>query len=222
MSYDNSTMEMFSNNIPERQENSSLFIGDSGELSLDARRALIQLLSGPSLDKRLHPRLWEALIQHQIMIQKRLAELFLELVLDIDLQIAFIRQVDTGELKAPSLLRRARLTFIESVLLLYLRGRLTQADTHGERGVVGSIDIIEYLALYEKSANTDKAGFDKRVRAAIEKFKKYNLLHKIRGSDNRFEISPALKLLFPAEEIQALTVLYSRIQKHEKNVEEIV
>jgi hypothetical protein len=186
----------------------TLFIGDSGELQLDTRRALVQLLSGPSLDGRRHPKLWPILVRDEGIIRRRLAELFLELVIDLDTQVAFTRQAETGDLEVPLLLRRAQLTFIDSILLLHLRQRLTQADTQGERAVVSIEEILEYLIPYERTANTDRSGFTKRVHASIEKIKKHSILQKIRSSDDRLEISPTLKLLFSAEEIQALTRLY--------------
>jgi hypothetical protein len=70
---------------------------------------------------------------------------------------------------------------------------------------------VEFLALYERTANTDRAGFNKRIQASIEKIKKHSILRKIRASEDRFEISPTLKLLFSAEEIQTLTHLYQRM-----------
>jgi 5-methylcytosine-specific restriction enzyme subunit McrC len=88
---------------------------------------------------------------------------------------------------------------------------LTQADTQGERAVVSIEEIVEYLIPYERTANTDRSGFTKRVHASIEKIKKHSILQKIRSSDDRLEISPTLKLLFSAEEIQALTHLYQRM-----------
>lgn len=190
----------------------ALFLDDCGQLPLETRRAFVQLLAGPSLEARRHPKLWQVVLRDEALIRSRLAELFLDLVLDRDLQVAFTRQADTGELEVPILLRRAQLTFIDSVLLLHLRQRLTQADTHGERAVIATDDILEHLALYERNANTDRAGFVNRIKASIEKFKKHNILQKIRASENRFEISPTLKLLFSAEEIQSLTCLYQREQ----------
>jgi hypothetical protein len=189
----------------------TLFIGDSGELALDTRRALVQLLAGPALDGRRHPKLWSILLRDEAVLRRRLAELFLELVIDRDVQVAFTRQADTGDLEVPLLLRRAQLTFIDSLLLLHLRQRLTQADAQGDRAVVSSDEITEFLSLYERAANTDRAGFVKRVHASIEKIKKHNILQKIRASEERFEIAPTLKLLFSAEEIQALTQLYQRM-----------
>ena len=188
-----------------------LFLGDCGELPLETRRALVQLLAGPSLDGRRHPKLWPILIRDETVIRRRLADLFLDLVLDRDLQVAFTRQADTGEIAVPLLLRRAHLTFIDSILLLHLRQLLTQADSHGDRAVVSTEEIIEHLRLYERAASTDRAGFSKRVQASIEKIKKHSLLQKIRTSEDRFEISPTLKLLFSAVEIQKLTDLYRRM-----------
>ena len=175
----------------------TLFMGDSGELPLDTRRVLVQLLAGPSLDGRRHPKLWPILARDEAVIRRRLAELFLELVIDRDVQVAFTRQADTGDL--------------DSILLLHLRQRLTQADSQGDRAVVSTAEITEFLSLYERAANTDRAGFVKRVHASIEKIKKHSILQKIRSSEDRFEISPTLKLLFSAEEIQALTHLYQRM-----------
>lgn len=196
---------------PAVQESTALYVGDSGTLPLEARRALVQLLSGPSLDGRRHSRLWPALIQHRAAIESRLADLFLELVLDSDLQTAFVRQADTGELDTPILLRRTPLTFLESVLLLYLRGLLADAELRGERAVVEREEMMEHMALYEPHLNTDHAGFEKRARAAIEKVKKNSLLSAIRGSEGRFEVSPTLKLLFSAEQVAQLARTYQAL-----------
>jgi hypothetical protein len=186
-----------------------LYPGDCGELPLEARRVLVQLLSGPSLDGRRHGRLWPALLRYQEPVRSRLADLFLELVLDPDAQVAFVRQADTGELESPILLRRTRLTFLESVLLLYLRQLLADAEVRGERAVVSAAEMREQMKLYEHSLNTDRAGFDKRIAAAMEKVKKNSLISAIRGSEDRFEISPTLKLLFSAEQIVELTRVYA-------------
>ena len=171
----------------------------------------MQLLSGPSLDGRRHKRLWPVLLQHREAIASRLADLFLELVVDPDLQVAFVRQADTGELETPILLRRAPLTFLESVLLLHLRGRLAEAELRGERAVADLEEMMEQMHLYEPQLNTDHAGFEKRARAAIEKVKKNNLIAAIRGSEGRFEVSPTLKLLFSAEQVSQLARAYQAL-----------
>jgi hypothetical protein len=197
-----------------------LFAGDTGELKLDTRRALVQLLSGPSLDGQRHTKLWPVLIRDEGVIRKRLAELFLELVIDRDIQVAFTRQADTNGLEVPLLLRRSQLTFIDSVLLLYLRRQLAQAETHGERAAVSKDEIVEHLNPYDRTGNTDKAGFTNRILASINKFKERHILQKMPADDARFEVSPTLKLLFSAEEILELSKLYQRMAEGELPVDE--
>src|ERR1017187_2432788 len=199
----------------EQAATGNLYPGDTGELPSETRRALVQLLAGPSLEARRHPKLWPVLVRDEVVIRRRLAELFLELVMDVDQKVAFTRQADVGDLESPILLRRSQLTFLDSILLLYLRQCLTQADTQGQRAVVSADEIQEHLSLYQAAASTDRAGFAKRVHASIEKLKKSNMLQKIRASEDRFEVSPTLKLLFSAEEIQALTKLYERMSSGE-------
>ena len=121
---------------PPVGESPGLFAGDTGTLPLETRRTLVQLLSGPYLDGRHHPKLWPVLVRDEAVLRARLSELFLDLVLDAEQQVAFTRQADVGELDAPVLLRRSPLTFLDSVVLLFLRHRLTQADAHNERAVV--------------------------------------------------------------------------------------
>jgi hypothetical protein len=195
----------------EDESAGTLYLGDKGELAMDTRRVLVQLLSGPSLDGRRHSRLWPVLIRDEAIVRGRLADLFLELVIDMDQQVAFTRQADVGELDAPILLRRSPLTFIDSVVLLFLRHRLTQSDVRGERAVLAALEIVEHAAPYERAVSTDHAGFAKKIRASIEKMKKNSILQKVRGSEDRYEISPTLKLLFSAEQIVALTEQYQAL-----------
>lgn len=195
------------------QGDGPLFLGDTGTLPFDARRALCQLLAGPSVDAQRHGPLWPALLRHEQAIRRVLCELFLELVLDREGGVAFTRQADTAELEAPTLLRSAPLTFIESVLLLFLRQRLAEADTRGERAVVDEAQLLEALSVYEKNLSTDRAGFARRVMTAIGKLRENQLLSRLRGSEDRYEVSPVLKLLFSAEDVQALAQAYRSLRE---------
>ena len=166
--------EMLKAEDTEQVPGQALYQGDSGELSLDARRVLVQLLAGPSLDGQRHSKLWQILFRVEADIRSRLSDLFLQLVLDRDLQVAFTRQAETGDLDVPRLLRRANLTFLDSILLLHLRQRLTQAEAHGDRAGVSTDEIVEFLGVYEQAGNTDRVLFEKRIHASIEKIKKHS------------------------------------------------
>lgn len=193
-----------------------LFLGDRGELPLETRRALVQLLSGPSLEMRRHGRLWPILLQDEDIIRRRLSELFLDLVIDREAGVAFTRQADTGDLEVPLLLRRSQLTFIDSIVLLKLRERLAHAEAHGERAVVAVPELVDELAVFEPAGGTDHAGFAKKVRASIEKYKDRSILQKIRAEEDRYEVSPTLKLLFSADRIEILLNLYKEMTEKKR------
>jgi len=140
------------------------------------------------------------LVRDEALIRRRLSELFLDLVMDADLQVAFTDRPMQATWRCRCSSRRAQLTFLDSIMLLHLRQRLTQADAQGERAVISVDEIVEHMSVYERSTNTDRAGFNKRIQASIEKIKTHSILQKIRSSEDRFEISPTLKLLFSARQ----------------------
>lgn len=187
------------------------FAADTGELSIETRRVLVQLLLGPALDAERHTKLWPALLRDERVVRARLHELFLELVVDRDQRVAYTRQVVDAELEFPVLLRKAPLTFLQSALVLYLREQLIVAEARGERAVVSRAELIEHLSAYEPTHNRDQAKFMKQAAGAVDRAKDLNLLRKLRGADERFEVSPTLKLLFSAEEILSLTATYREL-----------
>ena len=185
-----------------------LYEGDAGELPAMTRRTLVQLLLGPALEERRHPELWPVLLRDETVIRRRLGDLFLVLALDRERGVAFLRQAVSEEIAIPILLRKAPLTFIDSALLLHLRELLAQADARLERAAVSAKDLRDHLRLYERAANTDHAGFGRRVNAAFEKMKKYGILRDLDRDDDRKEISPTLRLLFDATVVASLVKTY--------------
>lgn len=214
MNFSNEAEDLDTPEVVEQATNTDAavsFAGDTGQLPLDTRRALVQLLQGPSVDGSRQGKLWLVLLRDEAAIRSRLHDLFLDLVVDREQKVAFTRQVVAESIDAPVLLRRAALTFLESALVLFLRQRLTHADAQGDRAVVSKVEMVEHLRVFERDKNVDHARFERQMENAVEKAKKLSLLHKLRGGDERFEISPTLKLLFPAEEIQALAQSYAAI-----------
>jgi hypothetical protein len=204
-----------SGNADEQISGAVAFAGDQGQLRIETRRVLVQLLLGPSVDARRQSRLWPVLLRDQGILRSRLHEMFLELVVDAEQQVAFTRQVVAEDIDAPILLRKANLTFLESALILFLRHRLTQADTAGERAVVSLHEMLEHLSVFERTSNADRARFEKQKVNAVEKAKKLSLVRSLPGAEKRFEVAPTLKLLFPAEAIQELTRTYEALARGE-------
>ena len=80
------------------------FPDDRGLLEIDTRRVLVQLLLGPSVDARRQTKLWPVLLRDENVVRSRLNDMFLELVIDHEQQVAFTRQAVATDLDAPVLL----------------------------------------------------------------------------------------------------------------------
>lgn len=197
---------------PGEPDNAStaLFAGDPGELSEATRRTLVQLLRGPYVSRRLHPNRWPALIADEDVIRRRLGDLFLELVLDPEVEVAFVRNLEAEDLALPRVIRSTRLTLLDTALVLFLRGELLRAESGGGRVIIGRQDIDEQLQVYRPATSTDDAGFARRINAAVSKMKDHSILLGT-GEEDRFEISPVLALVFTADEVLAVTAELKRL-----------
>jgi hypothetical protein len=132
------------------------------------------------------------------VIRSRLHELFLDLVLDRDTQVAYTRQRQGEAGSFPVLLRKAPLNFLESALVIYLRQQLLQGAAADERVVVSQQELHDHLAVFERTGNQDRSGFEGKTCAAVDKLHKLGLLRRLGRGGERFEVSPTLKLLFSA------------------------
>ena len=184
------------------------FPGDTGLLPIDTRVALCKLLQGPYLDESSGS--WPALLRDEAWIRRYLSELFLELVLDRDRLVAFVRQAELGELEAPVLLRSRPLPFIDSALVLHLREKLLEAERNAERAVVEEQELIDQMEIYALAAGGDRVGAHKRIGAAIKRLREDKILRQ-RGAEGRLEVSPALRLLFGPDEVEALEARYREL-----------
>ncbi len=184
-----------------------LFEGDAGVLNFDQRQLLVTLLRGPYLLRADKKHLWETLVLSREAIESMLNNLFLTLVCDEELGIAFCRQADTGELDAPQLLREFHLTYLDSVLLLEMRQRLIEAKEKGERGFIAADSVEEILKTFDASSRSNERIFKQHVNAVLTRLQERKLLRRA-GQSQMYEISPVLELIFNAEEISALKNAY--------------
>jgi hypothetical protein len=186
-----------------------LWLGDTGSLAEDSRRALLALIRGPYVSHDRNAKMWSALLRDEDAIRARLSELFLDLLIDETGLVAYVRNVEAPDVDLPKTVRSAPLTFLDTALLLVLRQHLVSTGT-GERVIVGKDEITEQLGIYRDAA-TDEAGFQKRVGASWSNMKKYGLITDTAGSEERVEISPVLRLVFGPEQIAAVRAEYKRL-----------
>lgn len=178
----------------------------------EAKRALVQLLRGPVVTHDAHRQQWSAILAHRTEIERRLADVFLDLVLDEDDGIAFTRPQpapDDPKLAPPQVLRTETLTFMDTLVVLALRYQLLVAPP-GQRVIVEYDDIVADMDPYRGRYTTDGSGFRKRINASWEKMKKYSLVAPA-DTPGRFEVSPVLRQLFDANEVALVEAEYRRL-----------
>ena len=204
----------------EGLETNVLYEGDTGSLSFEQRQLMVTLLRGPYLTQAERPNLWQTLINSRSVIEASLANLFLSLIVDEELGVAFCRQADVGDLEAPQLLRQFSLSYLDSVLLLELRQRLLTAQSKGEKAVIAQETIEELLKTFDVSAKTNERQFKSHVNAVIKRLTARKLLKKLGDNTHLYEICLALKLIFNVEEIVALKKAYQdKAEQDFQNVE---
>ncbi|MFT4293825.1 MAG: DUF4194 domain-containing protein [Micropruina sp.] len=175
----------------------------SAGLPESTSRALVQLLQGPYLMRERHPRLWPALLADEPVIRQRLADLFLDLVIDPDAGLAFVRNRSDPDADLPRVIRSSPLTLIDTALVLHLRDLLLRAEASEGRVFVGRDEIDDHLGVYAAASNTDRVTFAKRVNASVEKLKKNSVLLSS-AEEGRYEISPILAMVFDADQVLAV------------------
>nr|WP_262424584.1 DUF4194 domain-containing protein [Brachybacterium sp. Z12] len=107
----------------------------------ESRRVLVHLLQGPFLDGRRDGARYAQLLRDRAALEARLADLFLELIVDDDAQVAFVRQSEEDP-DAPKLLRRLTgMNRLDSVLMLVLRQMLLTQSSRGQRTVVSEAEL---------------------------------------------------------------------------------
>lgn len=183
----------------------SLFEGDEGGLEFVQRRTLVTLLKQRFVSARTHPRDWEVLMEHERVLRSRLNDLFLDLLVDRQREVAWKRQAssETGG-RFPTLLHDVPWSREETIVLVHLRDRLRQGHASGDARVfVDREDIVEHVASFRPLHATDESGDEKRARNAVAGIVKAGLLIGAVG-DDRYEISEAVEPLMPLELLQEL------------------
>jgi hypothetical protein len=187
------------------QTSLAMFEGDTATLFPDQRRCLNALLKQRYISAERHPDHWAVLLSGQDIIKSRLNDLFLELHVDRDFQVAFKRQAstETGD-PLPSLLRDIANTKEESIVMVFLRQRFFAQRQEGEDDVfVDRQVLLDEVAGQRPEQSTNRAMDHKRAVKAVDGLAGAGVLLKTADPD-RFRISPIIEVLMPIERLRAL------------------
>jgi hypothetical protein len=145
---------------------------------------------------------WLALQRHGPAVRDHFAAIGVDVVTDDVEGYAYLRtrpEIE-GEEPLPRLVRRRRLTYNVSLLLVLLRKRMVEFETSGSEGklVVTSEQIVQMLRLFIKEASNEARVVD-TVEATIRKAAELGFLRQLRGQPDSWEVRRILKAYVDAE-----------------------
>lgn len=180
-----------------------LFAGDAGTLDADVRRVLVQLLRRKFLLAEKNPVQWRTLLENQQILESRLHDLFVRLVVDHDRGIAYKQQVRSAELDVPILLKDDPYNRAETLVLVHLRTVFQRERGTGETSARVDIEELEQTVLtYFDPDDHNLARGQQDVRKAVERLVTEGLLTE--ESAGRYRITPLVEVVLSTEKLVEL------------------
>jgi hypothetical protein len=195
--------EAFIDPVSMEDDPAELFAGDSGTLDAEVRTVLVRLLQRRFLLAEKNRRQWTVLLDNQALIESRLHDLFVHLVVDHQRGVAYKRQVRSAETDVPVLLRDEAYTRAETLVLVHLRTVFQRSHGAGETSVRVDVEEIEQTALtYFDPDDTNVAARQREIRAAVVRLAKDGLIEE--ESEGRFRVTPLVEIVLSNERLSEL------------------
>lgn len=175
-----------------------------------ARRALVSLLMHRYVSRTRHRMAWEGIVIYETGLRARLDEMYLDLVVDHESEVAFKRQQDGDDI--PRVLRREKaLTRDASFVLIFLRREYAFADPDDGPVLVTRDQIAEFLRAFREEGDSDDARFARRVDAAIAALTRpWQILEPDPAVDYLMTVSPVVVPLVGVDEMHRFEEAFRR------------
>jgi hypothetical protein len=201
--WSDSTTAGFIEPVSMEDDPAELFAGDAGSLDADVRRVLVQLLRRKFLPAEKYPAQWRTLLENQQIIESRLHDLFVRLVVDHDRGVAYKQQVRSAELDVPILLKDDPYNRAETLVLVHLRTVFQRERGTGETSARVDIEELEQTVLtYFDPDDHNLARGQQEVRNAVQRLTTEGLLTE--ESAGRYRITPLVEVVLSTEKLAEL------------------
>lgn len=189
---------------PMEDDEPILFAGDTGTLPYEARRAFALLLQRRYVAAADHPAEWKALLAHQQVLESRCHDMFVELVVDRDYEIAYKRQVREDGLAVPVLLKDEPYRRVETLLMLFVRNRFRQEQGAGQSAAFADTEeLVDYALGFLAHDETNLAARRREIDNAIGTLARERVLDEV--ATGRYRILPVVEILLPVDRLRELT-----------------
>lgn len=150
---------------------------------------------------------WRTLVKEQNEIAQYFWQVGLELMLDEGEGFAFLRQIEpVGEERVPRLVRRQKLSYDATLLLVCLRDELNRFDTQTAdqtRLIRSKRELHELVGGFLRESYNEVRDA-KALDAAIENLRSLGFLKALPGDADRFEVRRIIKARFGAGELETV------------------
>lgn len=182
-----------------------LFDGDVGQLSGEVRRTLVSVLKKRYISASRNPGDWRVLMAHRRLLESRLNDLFIQLVVDTDRQVAYKRHAhpDQGTQPFPTVLHDQSYSREETILLVHLRMLLQGRRPEDPAVFVDRGALMEEIGNYRAPHATNQVRDEKTARSAIDSLVRLDLLIDS-GDNERFQVAPVVEVLMSVERLTEL------------------
>ena len=179
------------------------FAGDRGTLDPEIRRLLAHILQRRFIAAERNRREWTLLLDHQQVIESRLNDLYLRLVVDHGRGFAYKQQLRSDEIDMPVLLKDAPYTRAETLVLVHLRTVYQRESAAGEASVRIDIEDLEQTVLsYFTDVDGGTARQQKAIRNAMDRLDREGIVQE--ETSGRYRISALVEVVLSAETLKEL------------------
>jgi hypothetical protein len=183
-----------------------LFEGDQGLLAAEVRRTLVSVLKKRYISADRNPVDWRVLVQNRYVLESRLNELFIQLVVDTDRGVAYKRHAhpDEGTQPFPTVLHDQSYSREETVLLVHLRMLLRGRQLDDPAVFVDRAELMAEVANYRPTESTNQVRDEKAARASIDSLTRLDLLIDT-GDGERYQVAPIVEVLMSLDRLTELS-----------------
>ena len=187
------------------------FAGDTGVLDVAVRRVLVRLLQRRFLVADKSPGQWRTLLENQQLVESRLHDLFVHLVVDHDRGVAYKKQVRSAELDVPILLKDDPYGRAETLVLVHLRTVFQRERGAGETSArVDVDDVVQMVLTFFDVEDKNLAARQTEIRNAVKRLEKDGIIEE--ESEGRYRVTPLVEIVLSNERLVEL-----RDWLHEQN-----
>ena len=179
------------------------FPGDRGTLDPEIRRVLVHLLQRRFISMERNRREWTLLLEHQQVIESRLNDIYLRLIIDHSRGFAYKQQLRSDEVEMPVLLKDSPYSRAETLVLVHLRTVYQRESASGEGSVRIDIEDVEQTVLsYFADVDGGTAKQQRAIRSALDRLDREGIVQE--ETSGRYRITALVEVVLSAETLKEL------------------